>query len=300
MSGFLDDADRLTKKFIDDKDYATAEQRFSDEIDAARASRLGDIDDHQLRSRTELMMKRSSIEAGGTVRTSVITKQKDIAVAGNSTRSRTTRFAGAITAPSDVARIAVIDEYGAETNRAVAAGWIDHRTAVARGLKFSQQLQNADAMAAIQKDPAAAALRLQDPAQFPALDPVTRQSYITHAIGQAESNTTAQWVGDAHHNPVRSQMAIGRVSTPDQARNIFDAGILKVENAAGQAQGRLQQGRAGPLSNPAGHGARRGSRAWLKRRRSAFRGRSQKTSADRWRAERAARTDLFSTDDHPF
>ncbi len=178
------------------------------------------------------------------MRTSVITKQKDIAVAGLDT-FREQRASPSDYTQSDVARIAVIDEYGAETNRAVAAGWIDHRTAVARGLKFSQQLQNADAMAAIQKDPAAAALRLQDPAQFPALDPVTRQSYITHAIGQAESNTTAQWVGDAHHNPVRSQMAIGRVSTPDQARNIFDAGILKVGNGTGQVDAVSSKGALG-------------------------------------------------------
>ncbi|KQW22150.1 hypothetical protein ASC80_01765 [Afipia sp. Root123D2] len=233
MSGFLDDTDRLTKTYLDDKDYATAENRFRNDLEAAKAKHLENIDDPQLRSRTELMMRRSGIEAGGTIRVNALTKQKDITVAGLDTFENNS-LRRAISAPSDVARVAVIDEYGAEVNRAVEAGWIDHRTAVQRGLNFSRQLQNADAMSAIQKDPAGALARLQDPAQFPALDPVTRQAYITQAIERGDNAQITAVVSRAPFDPVGAALTVGRVSTPDQVNKIFDRGILPIENSAGK------------------------------------------------------------------
>jgi soluble lytic murein transglycosylase-like protein len=233
MSGFLDDNDQLTQKYLKDEDYATAEDRFRQDLEAKKMSRLETIDDPQLRSRTELMMKRSGIESAGTVRASVVTKQRDLNVAGLDTFENNA-LRRAISAPSDIARIAVIDEYGAEVNRNVDAGWIDHRTAVARGQKFSTTLQNADAMAAVQKDPAAALRRLQDPAQFPALDPVTRQSYIAQAQGQADNAQLTAIVSRAPFDPVGTALTIGRIATPDQADKIFDSGIRRLENAEGK------------------------------------------------------------------
>lgn len=233
MSGFLDDTDRLTRQYLDDKDYATAEQRFRGDIEAAKLDRLGGIDDPQLRSRTELMMRRSSIEAAGSVRSSALGKQKDIVVAGLDT-FRSNALRRAIVAPSDVARVSVINEYRDEVLRAVDAGWIDHRTAEKRGAEFAQQLQNADAMSAISQDPAAALKRLQDPAQFPALDPVTRQSYIQHAMDRTENVQIASVVGRAPFDPAGAALTIGRVSTPQQTDRIFNSAILKIENAAGK------------------------------------------------------------------
>lgn len=233
MSSFLDDNDKLTQKYLKDDDYATAEDRFRGEIDAAKSKHLENIDDPQLRARTELMMKRSSIEAAGTVRVSVFSKQKDINN-GALDQFENNALRRAISAPSDVARIAVIDEYGAEVERMRGAGWIDTRTAVARGQKFKTQLDTADAMAAIQKDPATALRRLQDPAQFAALDPVSRQSYTQQAIERADNNQITAIVSRAPFDPVGAALTAGRVATPDQVRKIFDRGILQIENATGQ------------------------------------------------------------------
>lgn len=244
MSGFLDDNDRLTKRYLDDKDYATAEDRFRGELETAKLARLEAIDDPQLRARTELQMKRAGIESAGSIRASVVTKQKDITVAGLDTFENNA-LRRAISAPSDIARIAVIDEYGAEVNRAVEAGWIDHRTAVARGQKFSVQLQNADVMAAIQKDPAAAMRRLQDPAQFPAIDPVTRQSYIQQAIERADNAQVTAIVSRAPFDQVGAALTIGRVATPDQADKIFDSGIRRLENAGNQVDAVSPKGALG-------------------------------------------------------
>jgi soluble lytic murein transglycosylase-like protein len=232
LSGFLDDNDRLTQQYLEDKDYATSEERFRGDIEAAKMSRLENIDDPQLRSRTELQMKRSSIEAAGTVRMSVATRQKDINL-GALDQYESNALRRAVSAPSDTARIAVIEEYGGEVNRMHAAGWIDTRTAVARGQKFKQQLDTADAMAAIQKDPAAALLRLQDPKQFPGLDPVSRQSYTQAAIERADTNQLTAIVNRAPFDPVGAALTVGRVASPDQVRQIFDRGILKIENARG-------------------------------------------------------------------
>lgn len=230
MSGYLDATDRLTQKYLHDKDYATAEDRFRGDLETEKQTYLGNIDDPVLRARTELQMRRSSIESAGTVRASVVTKQRDITRAGLDTFGNNALRRG-ISAPSDIARIAVIDEYGAEVNRAVEAGWIDHQTAVALGQKFATQLQNADVMAAIQKDPASALRRLQDPAQFPALDPVTRQSYIQQSIERADNAQVTAIVSRAPFDQVGAALTIGRITAPDQADKIFDSGIRRIENA---------------------------------------------------------------------
>ncbi|NUU41375.1 transglycosylase SLT domain-containing protein [Tardiphaga robiniae] len=233
LSGFLDDNDKLTQKYLNDPDYATSEERFRGELDAQKSLRLEGIDDPQLRSRTALQMQRTSIESAGTVRASSFTKQRDINVSsldtfeGNALRR-------AVTAPSDVAKVAVIDEYAGEVSRLYGAGWIDAKTATARGLKFKQQLDNADAMSVVQSDPATALRRLNDPKAFPSLDPVTRQAYIQQAIGRADDNQLTTWVPRASFDPVGTALAVGRVSTPDQLDKIFDTGIRKLENDTGQ------------------------------------------------------------------
>ncbi|WP_445486906.1 transglycosylase SLT domain-containing protein [Rhodopseudomonas sp. RCAM05734] len=259
MSGFLDDNDRLTQQYLKDPDYATSEDRLRQDLEASKMARLENISDPQPRSRTELQMKRASIETAGAIRNNVVIKQKDITVAALDT-SADNAMRRAISAPSDVARMSVIQEYGAEVNRAVEAGWIDQRTAVARGKAFSTQLQNADVMSAIQKDPASALVRLQDPAQFPALDPVTRQSYITHAMGQADVNQQTTLVARAPFDPVGTALTVGRISTPDQSRKIFDTGILKIENATGQVDAVSDKGALG-LAQPMPSTARDVARA---------------------------------------
>ncbi|UZE47911.1 lytic transglycosylase domain-containing protein [Rhodopseudomonas sp. P2A-2r] len=244
MSGFLDDNDRLTQQYLKDPDYATSEDRLRQDLEASKMARLENISDPQLRARTELQMKRASIETAGTIRNNVVVKQKDITVAGLDT-SKDNAMRRAISAGSDVAKVAVIQEYGAEVNRAFQAGWIDARTAVARGKAFSTELQTAEAMAAIQKDPASALVRLQDPAQFPALDAVTRQSYTQQAIERAAGNQNQALVSRAVWDPAGTAMAVGRISTPDQSRKIFDAGILKIENETGQVDAVSPKGALG-------------------------------------------------------
>lgn len=230
LSGFLDDTDKLTQKYLKDEDYATAEERFRGDLEQAKYARLQEISDPQLRARTELQMKRSSIEAAGTVRVNATTKQKDINVAGLDAFENNA-LRRAITAPSDASRIAVIDEYVAEVTRLYGAGWIDSRTAVARGQRFKTQLDTADAMSILQRDPAEAVKRLNDPAQFPALDPVTRQSYITQALERADNATITAVVSRAPFDQEGAALTVGRISSPDQSNRIFDKIIRKIENA---------------------------------------------------------------------
>lgn len=229
MSGFLDDNDKLTRKYIDDKDYATSEDRYRQEVEKAKLQRLENIADPQLRTRTELMMKRATIEGAGTVRANSLTKQKDINVAGLDTFEGNA-LRSASTAPSDQARIAVIDQYAGEVERLRQAGWIDDRTAVQRGQNFKTQLDTADAMSAIQKNPQAAYQRLLDPNQFSALDPVKRQSFVQAAIERNDSNTVATITSRATFDPIGATLSVGRVTSADQSQKIFDSTILKIES----------------------------------------------------------------------
>lgn len=233
MSGFLDDNDRLTQQYLKDKDYATAEDRFRKDLEASKLSRLEGISDPQLRARTELQMRRSSIEAAGTVRNNVVSNMRDITLSSLDT-SETNAQRRYLSAGSDVARVAIVDEYAADVNRAVDAGFIDRQTAVKRGMRFQSQLQNSQVMELVQKNPAAAVARLEDPSQFLALDPVTRQSYIAQANERRDAAQNTAIVAWAPFNQVGAALTINRVISPEQADVIFDKGIRRLENATGQ------------------------------------------------------------------
>lgn len=229
LSGWLDDNDELTQKYLKDPDYATAEQRYREEAGEKKAARLGEIDDPQMRLRTELQMKRSEISAAGTIRVGAVDKMNDIGRAGlktffdNALRS-------AVTAPSPVAKIAAIDEFGAEVGRNIAAGIIDNKTGVELGRQFKTQLDTAEVMAGIQSDPAGTLARLANPKEFLALDPVTRQSYIASAQDKIENGVIKANVNRAPFDQVGAALNVGRAATPAQAQEVFDKLIRKIEN----------------------------------------------------------------------
>jgi hypothetical protein len=231
MGDFLQKRDTITQKWLKSSDYAGAEAGFNDEITQAKMEALGRIDSPVLRAKADLEMTRSAITSRGQVRDNAFGQQADINVASLD-QFKQGSLNDAINAKSDAERIAAIDRYGKETQRIADAGWISQREVVKRGAAFGQELQQADVMKLVQADPVRAKALLGDARNFPALDPVQRQSFISAATDRADSNLTGELQQRANFDPVGAALTLGRVHDQAGASQVFQA-IKKVENASG-------------------------------------------------------------------
>lgn len=229
MEGFLTQRADLQQKYTDDRDFTTAEARFKDDIAAAQRGALERISDPQLRAQASLAMTRDAISSGARVHAAQVARQADINIAGNEALGQAS-LTEAATAASPAERGAAIDRYIGDLERLQAAGWIDAVTAVKRMQAFRGQLDGADAMTLIQRDPVAARSALADPNRFTSLDPVRRASLVQAAEQRADSNQQAQIVNAAAFHPEAASLSIGRVIAPGHAQKIFDNGILPIES----------------------------------------------------------------------
>lgn len=229
MEQFLTANQGLKQKYVDDPDYENAETNYRNDSASAQRDALANISDPTLRARTSLEMTRVGLSSANDVRTAQVARQGDINIAANDTLTQTS-LTEAVTAPSPQERAAAIDRVSADLERLQAAGWIDAKTAVGRFKAFSGQLDQADAMALVNKNPAAAVDALKRPDTFASLDPVRRESLIIAAQGKLDGNTQAAIVNSAAFHPEAASLAIGRVIAPDHAQKIFDNGIVPIES----------------------------------------------------------------------
>jgi hypothetical protein len=230
MSQYLQQRDELTQKYKDDPDYAGAEANFKSDISQAQSDALEGITDPKIRATAALEMTRSSISAQGTVRDAQFTRQAQINVGALDDVKNSAR-ADALNATSPVERQAAVERYANETRRIADAGWIDDKTALARNTDFARDLQTADAMKAIQLDPAKGKALLADANNFPLLDAVTRQQFMQAADNKDEADRTAQLQAHAAFDPVGAIAAVGRASGVEHGKRIFTDGILSIETA---------------------------------------------------------------------
>lgn len=229
MEGYVTSLAALQQKYTDDKDYATAAGRFKDEVAALQRDQLAGIADPNLRARASLEMTRAGISAGTKVHGAQVARQADINLAADDTLSATS-LTEATTAATPVERQAAIDRRLANLERLHAAGWVDAQTAVSRTTAFRGQLDQADAMALVQNNPAAAAAALANPQMFASLDPVRRTSLTIAAEGRMDANTQAAITNTAAFHPEAATLSVGRVIAPDHASRIFENGIVPIES----------------------------------------------------------------------
>lgn len=230
MEGYLTGLASLQQKYTDDQDYSTAEGRFKDELATLQREQLSGIADPGLRARASLEMTRSAIAAGSKVHGAQVARQADINLSADDTLSAAS-LTEATTAATPVERQAAIDRRLANLERLHAAGWIDAQTAVKRTTAFRGQLDQADAMALVQNNPAAAKAALANPQMFASLDPVRRTSLTIAAEGRMDANTQATITNAAAFHPEAATLSVGRVIAPDHASRIFDNGIVPIESA---------------------------------------------------------------------
>lgn len=229
MEGFLLARDALTDKYVRDADYTTAEGNFSDAINAAKMDALATISDPRVRAKTSLAMERDIISAGGKVRAAQLGRQADINIAANETM-RASSINEAVAAGSDAEREAAIGRYATDLQRLVKSGWMDAATAQSKAAKFRGELEQAEAYALVNRDPARARAMLADTSVWASLDPMKRQSLEVAAEQRLDANQQAAVTQSAHFHPEAATLAMGRVVAPEHAVRIFDNGIVSIES----------------------------------------------------------------------
>lgn len=228
MAGFLQDRADLTDRYSKDPDYATATQRFQEDITFAQRNRLEHIDDPTLRAKAALEMTRDSISASGKVQGAQFKRQQEINIAALDQNGQAS-LSEAINADGQE-RQAVIERYARDVKRLQDAGWIGAEGAYKRGVDFKNNLDTADVLKLIQHDPAGAVMALNDPERFAGIDPTKRASYLIIAEQRADALATQQVTNKAAFHPEAASLAAGRVITPMAGQKIFDNGIVSIES----------------------------------------------------------------------
>lgn len=227
LTSFLNARDALTEQYKDDEDYVTAEHRFGADIADAKLRALERIDDPQIRARSDLEMTRLTISAQGDVRSSQLTRQKDINVSAlDGLESK--MVAEAVNAGTPEQKLAAITRYTGEVERNERAGWLDRRTALARRDRFNASIDEIDIRRVGQRDPAQAIALLADPAQLPNIDAARRQTLAEHFTSQLVGLKSAELGNEALTNPNAALVKAGVVQ-PQHYGRLFDA-VVQVES----------------------------------------------------------------------
>lgn len=212
--------------------YKDAPGEFRARADALLAEATGRISNPVRRAQLAARLTSHGLTALGRVEKAALARETDANVAALD-QQELTAWREATSAASDTEREAAGARYRSAVAAAAAHGWISQQAAVARTLRLETNLQRADLMRRMREDPEAARALLDDPANFPALDPVTRESFRNHAANASDQvkidriasiaaedpdTATALIEGIAQpHNRYRAQAAIEQVRRRQEA-----------------------------------------------------------------------------------
>lgn len=227
-TGFLTDIDGLNQKYQNDPDPSTAPDRYREELDQARKTRMDGVDP-MMRDHLDTVLARKAITAAANARFDHLKRQGD-EYTGNLDKQfqvLTNQYANART---DGERAAAVADLETTLARGVSSGMATHKMAEGYRQALSKTGDEARALRAIGTSPAMARSLLADPAQLTGLDPVRRQQLSEQARSAEEEARAAGIVQQARFNPAAAALSAGRLTSPQQAELIFDRALIQQES----------------------------------------------------------------------
>lgn len=229
-SDFLVGLDSLEEKYAKDPDYRASPGKFSDELMKLKRDQSARISDPTLRERAGLEWTRAGLAAGKRVRSSAFRLEADDNTA-NLDAQELPNLRAAASATSQAERQAAIDRQLLANRTSAQAGWISEQARQQRDKRFLAALDASDVMEGIRSDPAATGAALDDPKNYPNLDPAQRQAYINAAKAQADTAGQLRITNEANFNPAGAAFTTGVLVSPSHARIIFDRGMVPTESS---------------------------------------------------------------------
>ncbi len=230
QANFYQQANALKIQYQSDADPATAPQRFQADLQKLQGNTLTNAGVGGVAAaRLRLHLVEKGITDYNEVFSHSLGRQKDGAEANLETIS-TGALTDAATATTPLQRQAAIDRFHGAVDGAANSLLISQEHAALKKLSFDHNLDNADAMRAIQANPEAAGVALTDPKQFPTLTPVQRETYAEHARNAVDKRGVETAVAAGAAFPAAASMIAGRMVRPGDTDQIFDKVILGLES----------------------------------------------------------------------
>jgi hypothetical protein len=239
---YLTKLDALEQAHTKDPDYQNAPTKFAEgqrelELDAASK-----IEDGRLRQMAILQWRRAGIAAGKRVQHAAYGRESDANTAALDTQGQEA-LTSASSAGSPTERQDVVDRY---LTTVEASPWITEQQKVARALQFGRSLDTADVMRDMRRDPAAAKASLDDPKNYPHLDPVTRENFRNSAANASDQVAIDRIAQLAESDPVAARESVEKaglqphsyyraLQTIDQVQKQHEATLDREAKSAAQA-----------------------------------------------------------------
>lgn len=228
-TNYLTQLDALEQEHAKDPDFQNAPGNFATKQRELETELSAQIPDGALRQRAVLEWRRAGLSAGKRVQATAWTREVDANVASlDSQEAEAVRSAAAAATPLE--RAAAVNRYGGAVMAGTTSGWISEQEAVKRSKRFAQTLDLSDAMELTRSDPARASALLEDPKQYPNLDPLQRQHLKNTAQSAADIKGQIIVANGAHFNPAGAALTVGTVTSPGHARSVFDRVTIPIES----------------------------------------------------------------------
>lgn len=236
---YLKRLDDLEGRYSKDTDFATVQQRFTQDHEKLREEVLAGRPDQkggrqfslseEAHNRLDLSLQTHGAVVNRRIRNIAFAREADANVAGLETEGATL-LRNASLAPSPVEREAQRNEYVKLVTSNANAGWITRQAAALRLEKFDGEIEKADVNKLVRENPAQAKLLLSDPNNFPRLDPTDRERAITAAEGAADTNAILRLGAQARFAPETASLTLDRLADPAHAERIHSTLIVPTES----------------------------------------------------------------------
>lgn len=237
--------DAAREKYASDPDWANAGQKFRAEVQ----SQLGDVAKQyplvgKWAALSDLYAQRYTIAASHHVET--LAHERGFAATDAAIDDQAVRNGNAaVTAGTPAQRQDAIDRQAEAITAAHAAGWYSDLQAGKKMQAFRNGLDHADVLSGIANDPHGTALRLQDPANYPSLTPVQRETYLGHARETADKQGIELARGTVQGAPYAASLIAGQFVDPAHIDQLFDRQVIAQESG-GQNAAPNSKGAFGP------------------------------------------------------
>lgn len=219
----------LEEKYTKDPDFQNAPKNFQTDLDAALLEPLGKITDPARRAQAKLEWTRAAISAGKRVQATSWTREVDVNNAALDAQEQEV-VKSASAAATEAEKLSVVGRYENAVQQQIDAGWIDNVKGGQRLKRVRAAIDTVDLQNVIRTDPARAGALLDDPAQFPNLDPLQREQWKNAAKNAADTSNGLRITNQAVWNAPGAVATTGLIVDPAHGRRIFDAGIVPIES----------------------------------------------------------------------
>jgi hypothetical protein len=207
-SKYLTRQEELERTFDKDKDYKTARARFDAQQKDLMRELGGDITAPGARQQAMLRWQMAGIAAGKRISAHGLGQEQDANLAALTVSVNSAERDAAAALPDSPERAAAINRAYSDIDRVVGAGWMKQKAGADAKIQFDRSVSHSDVIRDIRLDPVGTQGKLDDPNNYRALDPTTRENFKNAAANHADQVKQDYWLRIAQTSPMEARAGI--------------------------------------------------------------------------------------------